>query len=83
MNGNLIVTISIFLMIQVIASVWWASKVNTLLNLMQVEMRQVLTELKTIREFYVTKSEYLAREIAVDSKIDKIFEKIDNFERIT
>ena len=72
MDGTQILTfatgaLSIFVLTNVLASVWWASKINTLLGIVQSKLDEIVIELKASHEVYFTKAEAL-RELAIAEK---------------
>ena len=67
MNVAVAVTLAIFVVTHIIITVWWASRVNTLLDIVQGELKEIVLEFKGMREAYVTKETFAAR-IATSEK---------------
>lgn len=71
------VTLSIFLITHICITVWWASRVNTLLDIVQKELREIVIEFKSMKSVYFTREE-AARELAISEKEHKaIWKRID------
>jgi len=83
MSANIITTVGIFLVLQLVASVWWASHTTTLLNVMQREMKEVLTELKAMRDGYVTKADFKTKCAILEKEHEAMWKKIDKIEQVT
>jgi len=79
MDKYLTTTLGIFIITQIIVTVWWASKVNTLLDVVQKELTELIGEFKAMKEVYVRKEDY----ILCQKRCDKMWEKIDRIEQIT
>lgn len=82
LTAPVVTTLAIFFIIQVVASVWWASKMNTLLIVLQVETKEVLAELKAIRQTYVSKTDFTVKCTRIEGEQKKMWEKIDMFQKI-
>ena len=71
------ITLGIFVAGHLGITIWWASKVSTTLNFVQTELRELVTELKSIKEIYM-KREDVIRELSLVEKEQKaIWKKID------
>ena len=77
----IIVTLALFVVGHLITTVWWASKVSTLLDRVQTDLRDIVTELKAVRNVYVTKDDYLQRMISTDKEHTAIWGAIDALRR--
>lgn len=64
LNMEIIVTISIFILVHIIASVWWASHVNTLLNIVLKNQMEYIADIKNMKETFATKENFM-RELAL------------------
>ena len=80
---SIVVALFIFVVGHIITTVWWASRINTLLDIVQTDLHDVITELKTMKAVFVSKEE-ISRELALDEKekcaiwknIDELKEKV-------
>lgn len=73
-------TIAVFIVTHIILTVWWASKTNTLLDILQKELKDLIIELKSIKEVYVKRDD-VSRELGVMQKaIDTMWTKIDKLQ---
>ena len=89
-NGYLVVniTLGIFVIGHLGITIWWASKVTVTLSFVQTELRDLVTELKSIKVIYM-KREDVVRELAVIEKeqtaiwkkIDAMQEKLQNHQQ--
>ena len=84
---SIVITIFIFLLSHIIATVWWASKVNTMLDIVRGNLTDLITELKTMKTLYITKEDahhsfedLKSTQKVMWEKIDKIQDKIINRE---
>ena len=82
-DAHIATTIGVFLVVQLVAAVWWASRTTTLLSVMQKEVKEILIELKAMRENYVPKSQCQARCILSDKEHEAMWKKIDELNRLT
>ena len=72
-----IVAIATFVITHIVVTVWWASRVNTLLDIVQKNLGELVSELKTVKTSFVTKEE-AARELAIAEKETRaIWKKLD------
>lgn len=75
--AGIISPIILFVLVHLIATVWWASKMNTHLSIMQEEFKEFAIEFKSMRNVYMTKED-AARELAFCSQQGKaIWREID------
>jgi len=80
---EILITIGIFLITQICVTVWWASKVNTLLSIVQQELKELILEFKCMRETYLPKETFTEHICVWRKERDKIWEKIDNLQKGT
>ena len=74
------VTISIFVVGHLGLTIWWASRVSTLLDYVQKDLKELVSELKTIKEMYV-KKEDVGRELAIlEKQNEAMWKKIDHIQ---
>ena len=66
-----IVTLGLYFVSHLVISVWWASKVDTLLNGVQTELKEIITEMKAHRLNTFTKED-AARELGHIEKEHKL-----------
>lgn len=72
-----IVTIALFVLAHIGLTIWWASRVNTLLEIVQAELKEIVDEFKASRSCYVSKEE-LGRDRALAEKENQaIWKRID------
>lgn len=79
----IIVTIALFVLIHIVATVWWASRVNTLLDIVQRNLIDLVSEMKAMKNIYVSKEDF-TRELTLSlkdreamwKKIDALYDKI-------
>lgn len=72
-----IVTIGIFVLSHIGITIWWASRVSTLLQVVQSELKTIVVEFKESRNQFFTREE-AAREIEIQEREHKaIWKRID------
>lgn len=72
-----IVTIGIFVLSHIGITIWWASRVSTLLQVVQSELKTIVVEFKESRNQFFTREE-AAREIEIEEREHKaIWKRID------
>lgn len=71
------VTLGIFVVSHIIVTVWWASKVNTLLDIVQSELKDIVLELKATRGLFVTKEDLAYRVSTSDKEHSAMWKQID------
>lgn len=74
---HILTTVSIFIIVQIVASVWWASRVNTILGIVQRELGDLVAELRAMKENYVNKAEFEKHSVPCKSQFDAIWKRID------
>ena len=79
----IIVTLTIFVVTHIVITVWWASRVDTLLSVVQSNLEKLVMELKSFHVMFVTREE-AARELAIAEKEQKaMWKKIDELHEIS
>jgi hypothetical protein len=77
---SIVITLGIFVVTHIIITVWWASRVNTLLDIVQAKLGEIVVELKRMEHAYVTKED-AARELAIAEKEHKaIWKRLDELQ---
>ena len=72
-----IVTLSVFVLSNIGLMIYWSARISTLLGVVQIQLSDVVLELKSMRTIYVTKEE-AAREVAInDKERTAMWKKID------
>ena len=72
-----LVSLAIFIMTHIGITVWWASRVNTLLGFVQTELREIVAELKASRSTYMTKDEFTYYCAQADKEHVAMWKRID------
>lgn len=70
-------TIGIFILCHIIASVWWASHITTMLDILQKDFAEMNANVNLMKELYVKKEDYLARIAMVDKEREALWKRID------
>lgn len=74
---GLIGTLALFVLSHIGITIWWASKTNTLLDIVQRDLSELISELKGIKNSFVDKAD-LSRELAIAEKEHRaIWKNID------
>ena len=77
---NIIVTVGIYLLTNLCVTIWWMSKVTVTLSFIQTELRDLVTESKSIKAIYM-KREDVVRELAtIEKEQVAIWKKIDSMQ---
>ena len=83
MNGIWItvsVTVSIFIITHLCLTIWWASRITTLLSVMQERLSSVVSKMENSDLTYVKKEEH-AKDLALIQKAqDAAWKKIDHIQ---
>ena len=74
------VALGLGLLAHVIASVWWASHINTLLGVLVKRMDDLSKELASLRLSYVTKEEYTFRITQSDREHGELSRRLEAVE---
>jgi hypothetical protein len=81
MNQSVITSLGIFLVLQLVTSVWWASKMNTLLTVLQREVQETLSEIKSMKSNYVTMGDCKSKCMMTDKEIEALWKRVDEINR--
>ena len=65
------------LLAHVIASVWWASHINTLLGIQSKLLEQLAKEISLMRASYVSKEEFAYRTATSDKEHQAMWKQLD------
>ena len=77
---SIIVTVGIYLLTNLCVTIWWMSKVTVTLSFVQTELRDLVTESKSIKAIYM-KREDVVRELAtIEKEQVAIWKKIDSMQ---
>lgn len=72
-----LVTLGIGLISHIVTTVWWASKITTILESAQKSLIELSVDMKAVNKTYVSKEDF-AREMGhMEKRIDAAWEKID------
>ncbi len=74
---GIFVSIAIFLITHIIVSVWWASRVNTILELLQADFKEILVEFKSMRLNCVSKEENARDRVLIEKEFAAVWRKLD------
>ncbi len=75
---TVLVTVGIFVLTNFGTMIYWMAKTTTLLNILQVDLKELVVELKSIKEIYM-KREDVIRELAnVEKEQSAMWKKIDD-----
>lgn len=80
MTGSVWIAIGIYLVTNLVATVWWASSVNTLLKTLNTELRDLIGEFKAMKESYVKKEEIIRENLHLNAKIDAAWKRLDKLQ---
>ena len=76
-----IVTLSIFVISNIAALIYWSAKISTLLGVVQVELRDLTVEFKSMREAYLTKEAFAYRIAQSDKEHQAMWRQIDDLKK--
>ena len=71
------VTLGIFVVSHIIITVWWASRVNTLLDVVQRDLSAIAVEFKGMHNVYVHREEFVAHKAASELEHTAMLKMID------
>ena len=71
------VTVAIFLLIHLIASVWWAAAITTTLKILQRDFAEMNANVSMMKELYIKKEDYNTRVAIIDREREAMWKKID------
>ena len=83
MHIEILITLGIFLVTQIVVTVWWASRVNTLLGLVQEDVKAMALEFKASSERYVRKEDCVKHLSICEKEHGAIWKKLDKIEQVT
>lgn len=69
--------IAIIVLVHVVSTVWWASKVSTLLDVVQRDLNLVMVEFKLSRNIYITKEESASIAALQQKEMSAVWKKLD------
>ena len=71
------VTLGLFVITHIVITVWWASRVNTLLDVVQSKLTEIVVNLKAMEGAYVKKEELAYRVATSDKEHAAMWKQID------
>ena len=74
---SVLVTLILFVISHIIITVWWASRVNTLLDVVQRDLTSIIKEFQTMRGSYATKEDLAYRVAVSDKEHAAMWKRID------
>lgn len=82
MENSILIPIMLLVISHVIAGIWWASRVSAQLDFMRKNLSEITTEIKTLRQLYVSREEFAGRvalsnqeHVAIWKSIEELKEK--------
>ena len=78
---GVVITLAIFVIGHLCTTIWWASRVNTLLDRVQTDLRDIITELRSARDVYVNKETLAARIAESDKEHKAMWREIDSIKQ--
>lgn len=72
-----VITLSIFVLSNIAALVYWSAKITTLLDVVQKELKELSTDFKAMRDAYVTKEAFSYRIANSDKEHAATWREID------
>lgn len=80
-NMVAIISLTLGLVIHICTTVWWASRITTILERSQSDIRELLADTKMLSATYVKKEDYV-REIAhLEKRVQDVELEIDEINR--
>jgi hypothetical protein len=76
-----IVTLAIGMLVHVVTTVWWASRITTVLERCQADITTLLADSKAISNIYVKKEDYNRDLTNLESKVDAAWSAIDELNK--
>ena len=76
-----VITLSIFVLSNIAALVYWSARITTLLDVVQRELKDLSTDLKAMRETYMTKEAFTYRVAVSDKEHGAIWKRIDELKK--
>ena len=75
---GIVVTIAIFVITHIGLTIWWASRVSTLLDVVQKDLSDIIKEFQALRGSYVSKEELSYRIASSDKEHTAMWRQIDD-----
>lgn len=79
-NIGAMIALGVFLIGQLIAGIWWASKINTTLIIVERTLTEMLVRLSKHEADFYSKSESIKDFAHRDQQIDAMWRKLDNIQ---
>ena len=76
-NTIALAAVGIGLIGHMVATVWWASRITTILGQAQLELRDMSIEMKAVNKTYITKEEYAKDQGQSEKRLDAVWIKVD------
>lgn len=80
-NLGVMITMGIFIVTHIVTTVWWASRMNTLMDIVRKELADVVIELKANRGLYSSKSELAAVMAVAEKERVALWKNVDEIKR--
>jgi cell shape-determining protein MreC len=77
MDNRIVVSLTIFVITHVVATVWWASKMNTLMQVVQTSLHELVVEVKAMKEIFITKEDVTRELVSLENENKAQWKKID------
>lgn len=74
---SIVVTVAIFVLTHIVVTVWWAAKVNTVLEVVEKKIETLIIELKATRDNSYRKEEAIRDVTLNDKEHEAMWKKID------
>lgn len=71
------VGITLVILTHIIATVWWAAKISTLLSMTQTSLESLALEMKAVNKTYVSKEDFAKEMVTKDKEITAMWKRID------
>lgn len=81
MTISAIITLSIFVLTHIIATVFWAATIQTTLKIVVKDVSELVIELKAMKSLYVTKEEFSKAVAAGEKERSGIWDHIDEIRK--
>ena len=72
-----IVALSIFILSHIGITIWWASRVNTVLSIVERDLKEIVAELKSMRDSYLSKEAFAYRIAQSDKEHSALWRRLD------
>ena len=77
MGWGAIITLSIFVISNIAALIYWSARISTLLDVVQVELKDLTVEFKSMRDMYVSKEQFAYRISGSDKEHAAMWKMLD------